>query len=91
MKGDDDKRGTTKKICQNEKYYKIKADFSYLQNFNYEITKELGRGGYGVVYKVGGSLFRHTISQTLRRSSPSRSTSTQSPESSSTLRWHSCS
>lgn len=37
----------------SEKYYDIKADFTYLKNYNYHITRELGRGGYGVVYKVG--------------------------------------
>jgi hypothetical protein len=41
-----------KKITQTDKYYKIKADFSYLRSYNYKITKEIGRGGYGVVYKV---------------------------------------
>ena len=35
-----------------DKYYKIKADFGYLASYNYKITKEIGRGGYGVVYKV---------------------------------------
>jgi serine/threonine protein kinase len=35
-----------------DKYYKIKADFKYLASYNYKITKEIGRGGYGVVYKV---------------------------------------
>jgi hypothetical protein len=37
-----------------EKYYKNKqADFSYLErNFGYKAYKELGRGGYGVVYKA---------------------------------------
>ena len=38
---------------QNQKpLVKFKADFSYLTAFNYSITKEIGRGGYGVVYKV---------------------------------------
>ena len=40
------------KPSQNDKYYKIKADFNYLRGYNYKITKEIGRGGYGVVYKV---------------------------------------
>ena len=40
------------KANQTDKYYKIKADFGYLSTYNYKITKEIGRGGYGVVYKV---------------------------------------
>lgn len=40
------------KVAQNDKYYKINADFSYLKHYNYKITKQIGRGGYGVVYKV---------------------------------------
>jgi len=44
--------GKKEKVAQNDKYYKINADFSYLKNFCYKITKEIGRGGYGVVYKV---------------------------------------
>jgi serine/threonine protein kinase len=43
------------KISQTDKYYKIKADFGYLSAYNYKITKEIGRGGYGVVYKVSNS------------------------------------
>ena len=53
----DDKKPATDiskkpKASQTDKYYKIKADFSYLSAYNYKITKEIGRGGYGVVYKV---------------------------------------
>lgn len=40
------------KVAQNDKYYKVNADFNYLKNYNYKVTKEIGRGGYGVVYKV---------------------------------------
>lgn len=46
------KAGTADKVPQNDKYYRITADFSYLSTYNYEITKQIGRGGYGVVYKV---------------------------------------
>lgn len=53
MNKDEKKKDTKKeKIPHNDKYYKIKADFSYLKQYNYRITKEIGRGGYGVVYKV---------------------------------------
>jgi hypothetical protein len=27
------------KVPQNDKYYKINADFSYLKHYNYKITK----------------------------------------------------
>ena len=27
------------KVSQSDKYYKIKADFSYLRSYNYKITK----------------------------------------------------
>lgn len=50
-----DKKGANNKkdkVAQNDKYYKINADFSYLKHYYYKITKEIGRGGYGVVYKV---------------------------------------
>ena len=31
--------GNTDKVPQNDKYYRINADFSYLSEYNYEITK----------------------------------------------------
>lgn len=55
MNNTDKKQAVTAKkdkVAQNDKYYKINADFSYLKHYNYKITKEIGRGGYGVVYKV---------------------------------------
>ena len=52
------------KVAQNDKYYKVNADFNYLKNFNYKVTKEIGRGGYGVVYKVYHFLFRPPIWET---------------------------
>jgi hypothetical protein len=79
------------KISQTDKYYKIKADFGYLASYNYKITKEIGRGGYGVVYKVSPSrLRRSTSTAAATRSTRSRSTSTRCRASSSTPRWRSC-
>jgi len=49
------------KSNQSDKYYKIKADFTYLAAYNYKITKEIGRGGYGVVYKVTYLLCRQSV------------------------------
>lgn len=61
------------KSNQTDKYYKIKADFAYLLSYNYRITKEIGRGGYGVVYKVLLSLCRQsTHHQAANSSSQSR-------------------
>jgi len=31
--------GKKEKVAQNDKYYKISADFSYLKHYNYRITK----------------------------------------------------
>lgn len=76
------------KVSQTDKYYKIKADFSYLRAYNYKITKEIGRGGYGVVYKVIlPSLRPPAPLPTQAQSMPSKSTSTPSHANSSTLKW----
>jgi hypothetical protein len=48
-------------LSTSDKYYKIKADFTYLAAYNYKITKEIGRGGYGVVYKVDLVLCRRSV------------------------------
>jgi serine/threonine protein kinase len=48
----DNRKTSTKSNDTNDKITKNKADFAYLTPFNYRIVKEIGRGGYGVVYKV---------------------------------------
>lgn len=48
----DNRKTSTKSNETSEKMTKNKADFAYLTPFNYRIVKEIGRGGYGVVYKV---------------------------------------
>lgn len=78
------------KVAQNDKYYKVNADFDYLKNYNYKVTKEIGRGGYGVVYKVTIWRRRRATSATRTPSAPSRSTLTRSPANSSTQRWPIC-
>jgi len=88
-----DKKADPKKakVSQTDKYYKIKADFSYLRAYNYKITKEIGRGGYGVVYKVLiYSIHRRpTLPRTLAPNTLLKSTSTLSLVSSSMLKWRS--
>ena len=41
-----------KKVLDCDKYYRKMTNFDYLYEWKYQITKEIGRGGYGVVYKV---------------------------------------
>jgi hypothetical protein len=54
-----------RKTNQNDRYYKVKADFTYLAAYNYKITKEIGRGGYGVVYRVTYRQCRQSALQAL--------------------------
>ncbi len=42
---------------EDPRYYKIKANFNYLLNYDLEVVSEIGRGGYGVVYKVNLCLY----------------------------------
>ena len=40
MNKDEKKKDSKKeKVANNDKYYKIKADFTYLKHYNYKITK----------------------------------------------------
>lgn len=47
------KKNRLPKKYDSTKYYRMIADFDYLLKRNYKIVREIGRGGYGVVYKVG--------------------------------------
>jgi hypothetical protein len=80
------------RVNQNDKYYKIKADFSYLSSYNFRITKEIGRGGYGVVYKVFVSLISRLSISLLEASNnlPLRSTLIQFRGNSYTPKWRFC-
>lgn len=40
-----------KKMGVENKYYNKLRDLSYLDNYNIKICSEIGRGGFGVVYK----------------------------------------
>ena len=74
MSNDKKNAGNKKeKVAQNDKYYKVNADFNYLKNYNYKVTKEIGRGGYGVVYKVLTHLPRPLILATRTPNAPSKS------------------
>lgn len=41
-----------KRVLDCDKYYRKLVNFDYLREWKYQITQEIGRGGYGVVYKV---------------------------------------
>lgn len=49
-----------RKAKEGQKLIKTKADFAYITPFNYRILKEIGRGGYGVVYKVSNHGLRQS-------------------------------
>ena len=40
-----------KKCFSEKKYYNKLIDLTYLEKYNLEIHSEIGRGGFGVVYK----------------------------------------
>ena len=67
MKPNTKKPGNNEKIHNSDKYYRINADFKYLTQYCYEITKEIGRGGYGVVYKVYVNIYRLLIQQIMAK------------------------
>lgn len=47
-----DQKGKLPTNYDKTKYYRMIADFDHLLSRNFKIIREIGRGGYGVVYKV---------------------------------------
>lgn len=57
----DSKKSRLPKVYDQEKYYRMIADFDYLKRRNFKIVREIGRGGYGVVYQVNPLYIRLKI------------------------------